>query len=150
MITVILGTVTSVIAFIQLMTLPGMPRISPSSPMRNPGTSTRYTSGMLNESHSTMKLVTFWHASASSAPPLKKGLFAMKPTVLPSRRASTVAMDLPKRSLSTNVVDLVPRLGNDLEHSPAGFVGALGHRMLGRRLHVVARQIREEFPDRIE
>ena len=34
-------TVTSVIAFIQLMTLPGMPRSSPSRPIRNPGTSTR-------------------------------------------------------------------------------------------------------------
>jgi hypothetical protein len=90
-------------AFIQLMTLPGMPRISPSTPIRKPGTSTRNTSGTLNESHSTMKLMTFWHASASSAPPLNIGLFAMKPTLLPSMRPSTVATDLPKRSFNSNV-----------------------------------------------
>src|SRR5688572_31608954 len=68
------GTVTSESAFIQLITLPGMPRSSPSTPIRKPGTSTRNTIGMLKESHSTMKLVAFWQASASSAPPLYCGL----------------------------------------------------------------------------
>ncbi len=99
MMTVILGTVTSDSAFIQLMTLPGMPRSSPSTPIRKPGTSTMNTIGMLKESHRTMKLMTFWQASASSAPPLNSGLLAMKPTLLPASRASTVAMDFPKRSL---------------------------------------------------
>ncbi|MNC86059.1 hypothetical protein D3C83_16890 [compost metagenome] len=95
MMTVTRGTVTSERAFIQLMTLPGMPRSSPSTPIRKPGTSTRNTMGMLKESHSTMKLVAFWQASASSAPPLYIGLLAMKPTVFPSSRASTVASERP-------------------------------------------------------
>jgi len=101
-----LGTVTCDIAFIQLMTLPGIPRISPSTPIRKPGTSTRNTSGTLKESQSTMKLMTFCTASASSAPPLNIGLLAMKPTLLPSIRASTVATDLPKRSFSSKLESL--------------------------------------------
>ncbi|CFU94416.1 Uncharacterised protein [Bordetella pertussis] len=44
MITEILGTVTSEIAFIQFMIRPGAARRSPSMPIRKPGWSTRNTS----------------------------------------------------------------------------------------------------------
>src|ERR1043166_9341562 len=106
MMIVMRGTVTSESAFIQLITLPGAPFISPSTPIRKPGTSTRNTMGTLNESHSTMKLVTLLQASTSSAPPLNIGLLAMKPTLLPSSRASAVTIPLPKRALSSNAQPL--------------------------------------------
>ena len=81
-------------AFIQFMTRPIAPRRSPSMPIRKPGWSTMKTSGMLNESHSTMNEVAFSQASTSIAPPLCSGLFAITPTTWPSMRASAVTMFL--------------------------------------------------------
>ena len=54
----------------RFMILPGARWRSASVPITKPGVSTNITSGMLNESHSTMKLVIFSQASVSSAPPL--------------------------------------------------------------------------------
>ena len=119
---------------------------------------------MLNESHSTMKLVAFWQASASSAPPLNSGLLAMKPTLLPSSRASTVAIDLPKRSFSSKLESVSAIAAITLRTSytwlrDSGTISSIfrhassepgRHRMLGRRLHVVARQVGEKPLDRVE
>src|SRR3546814_7462363 len=73
-----LGTVISDNAFMKFMILPGARRRSASAPIRNPGVSTNMTTGILNESHNTRKLVIFSQASVSSAPPLTKGLFATR------------------------------------------------------------------------
>jgi hypothetical protein len=76
------GTVTSVIAFMKFMILPGAPARSASVPIWNPGVSTSITNGMLNESHITMKSTILRQASPSSAPPRCNGLLAMMPTAL--------------------------------------------------------------------
>ena len=120
--------------------------------------------GMLNESHSTMKLVAFWQASGSSAPPLNSGLLAMKPTLLPFEprehrgdRAPEALLQLEARVLVrdrgddlAHVVHLVARLRQDLEDLPARLVRAGRHRVLGRRLHRVRRQVGKKPLHRVE
>ena len=113
----IFGTVHSVMAFNQFMTLPVTPFCSPSTPIKNPGWSTSSTSGMLNESHNTMKLCTFWQASASMAPPLNNGLLAITPMVLPSSRASAETSVLPKRAFISNIEPLSTMLAITLRMS---------------------------------
>ncbi len=100
------GTVTSVIAFMKFMILPGAPLFSASVPIWKPGVSTSRTTGTLKESHSTRKSVILRQASASSAPPRCSGLFATMPTLLPPRRANPVTALLPKRGFSSNNVSL--------------------------------------------
>jgi hypothetical protein len=52
---------------------------------------------MLKLSHSTTNSVILSQDWPSMAPPLRMGLLAMKPTVRPSSRASTVSRVRPKR-----------------------------------------------------
>ena len=81
------------------MIRPAMPRFSASLPIRKPGVSAMKTSGTLKLSQSTMKFVILEQASASRAPPLKRGLEATMPTVRPSSLASPVTAARAKRSL---------------------------------------------------
>ena len=68
-------------------------------------------------SHITMKLQHLSHPSASNAPALKIGLLAIKPTVLPSRRASAVVAVLPKRDFNSNTLPLSARRSTILRTS---------------------------------
>ena len=71
---------------------------------------------MLKLSHSTRKLVIFSQASVSSAPPLKSGLLATKPTVRPSSRASAGDRHLAEARLQLEEAALVDDGADDVAH----------------------------------
>src|SRR5690625_3280322 len=78
-----------------------MPSFSTSEPIMNPGTSARYSSGMLNASHHQMNRAALSAESTNSTPPLTAGWLATTPTGWPSSSASPVTSSGANAALSS-------------------------------------------------
>ena len=91
-ITVTFGTVASANAYSSFAPCRMMPPYSCTVPGRNPGTSSKVTSGMLNASQKRTKRAPFTDASMSSVPASTAGWLATMPTGRPSSRAKPTTM----------------------------------------------------------
>ena len=91
-ITVSFGTVASANAYSSFAPCRMMPPNSCWVPGRNPGTSSKVTSGMLNASQNRTNRAPFTEASMSSTPARCAGWFATTPTGRPSSRANPTTM----------------------------------------------------------
>ena len=91
-ITVTFGTVASANAYSSFAPLRMMPPHSCTVPGRNPGTSSKVTSGMLKASQNLTKRAPFTDASMSRQPARCAGWFATMPTERPPNRANPTMM----------------------------------------------------------